>query len=35
MEKLVIYVIEIREGGKKIVRNFFFNEDNINWLVKV
>lgn len=34
MEKLVTHVIENKEGGKKIVRNFFFNEDKTNWLVK-
>lgn len=34
MEKLVTHIIETRDGGKKIVRNFFFNEDNTNYLVK-
>lgn len=34
METLVTHVIEIKSNGSKIVRNFFFNEDKTNWLVK-
>lgn len=34
MEVLVSHVIETRKDGSKIVRNFFFNEEKVNWLVK-
>ena len=34
MEALVSHVIETRKDGSKIVRNFFFNEEKTNWLVK-
>jgi len=34
MEILVTHEIETRKGGTKIVRNFFFNEDKTNYLVK-
>jgi len=34
MEVLVSHVIETRKDGSKIVRNFFFNEEKTNWLVK-
>lgn len=34
METLVSHVIETRKDGSKTVRNFFFNEDKTNWLVK-
>jgi len=34
MERLVTHTIEEKRDGKKIVRNFFFNEDKTNWLEK-
>ena len=34
MEVLVSHLIETRKDGSKIVRNFFFNEDKTNYLVK-
>lgn len=34
MEVLVSHLIETRKDGSKIVRNFFFNEEKTNWLVK-
>lgn len=34
METLVSHVIETKKNGSKIVRNFFFNEDKTNYLVK-
>lgn len=34
METLVMHVIETKKDGAKIVRNFFFNNDNTNYLVK-
>jgi len=34
METLVTHVIETKKDGSKIVRNFFFNEDKTNYLVK-
>lgn len=34
METLVTHVIETKKNGTKTVRNFFFNEDKTNWLVK-
>lgn len=33
-EVLVTHLIETRKNGSKIVRNFFFNEDKTNYLVK-
>ena len=34
METLVTHILETKKNGSKIVRNFFFNEDKTNWLVK-
>jgi hypothetical protein len=34
MEVLVTHEIERKKDGSKIVRNFFFNNDRTNWLVK-
>jgi hypothetical protein len=34
MEILVSHEIERRKDGTKIVKNFFFNNDKINYLVK-
>ena len=34
MEVLVSHIIETKKDGTKIVRNFFFNEEKINWLEK-
>jgi hypothetical protein len=34
MEILVTHEIERKKDGSKIVRNFFFNNDRTNWLVK-
>lgn len=34
METLVTHVIETKKDNSKIVRNFFFNNDKTNWLVK-
>jgi hypothetical protein len=34
METLVSHVIERKKDGTSIVRNFFFNEDKTNYLVK-
>lgn len=34
METMVSHLIETKKDGSKIVRNFFFNEDKTNWLVK-
>lgn len=34
METLVTHVIETKKDGSKIVRNFFFNSDKTNYLVK-
>jgi hypothetical protein len=34
METLVTHEIEIKRDGSKIVRNFFFNNEKTNWLVK-
>ena len=34
METIVTHVIETRKDGSKVVRNFFFNEDKTNYLVK-
>jgi len=34
MEVLVSHLIETKKDGSKIVRNFFFNEEKTNWLVK-
>ncbi len=34
MEILVTHEIETKKNGAKIVRNFFFNEDKTNYLVK-
>jgi len=34
MELLVSHLIETKKDGSKIVRNFFFNEDKTNYLVK-
>ena len=34
METIVTHIIEIKKDGSKIVRNFFFNEDNTNYLIK-
>lgn len=33
-EVLITQEIERRKDGTKIVRNFFFNNDKTNWLVK-
>jgi hypothetical protein len=34
METIVTHVVETRKDGSKVVRNFFFNEDKTNYLVK-
>lgn len=34
METLVTHEIGRNPNGTKIVRNFFFNEDKVNWLAK-
>jgi len=34
MEILVTHEIETKKNGAKIVRNFFFNDDKTNYLVK-
>ncbi len=34
MEVLVTHEIERKKDGTKIVRNFFFNNDKTNYLVK-
>ena len=34
METLVSHEIERKKDGSKIVRNFFFNNDKTNWLVR-
>ena len=34
MEELVQHIIETKRDNTKIVRNFFFNKDKTNWLVK-
>lgn len=34
METLVTHEIEVKRDGSKIVRNFFFNNEKTNWLVK-
>ncbi len=34
METLVTHEIGRNRDGSKIVRNFFFNNDKTNWLVK-
>lgn len=34
METIVTHEIERRRDGSKIVRNFFFNDDKTNYLVK-
>lgn len=34
METLVTHEIERKSDGSKIVRNFFFNDDKTNYLVK-
>lgn len=34
METIVTHVLEERRDGIKIVRNFFFNTDKTNYLVK-
>ena len=34
METMVSHLIETKKDGSKIVRNFFFNEDKTNWMVK-
>lgn len=34
MEVLVSHEIGRKPDGTKIVRNFFFNEEKINWLAK-
>jgi hypothetical protein len=34
METLVTHELERRRDGSKLVRNFFFNNDKTNWLVK-
>lgn len=34
METMVSHVLETKKDGTKIVRNFFFNEDKTNYLVK-
>jgi len=34
METLVTHEIERRRDGSRIVRNFYFNNDKTNWLVK-
>jgi hypothetical protein len=34
METMVSHLLETKKDGSKIVRNFFFNEDKTNYLVK-
>lgn len=34
MEALVSHIVETKKDGTKIVRNFFFNNDSTNYLVK-
>ena len=34
METMVTHVLEQKANGTKVVRNFFFNNDKTNWLVK-
>jgi hypothetical protein len=34
METMVTHVIETKKDGTAIVRNFFFNDDKTNYLVK-
>lgn len=34
METMVTHVLEQKANGNKVVRNFFFNEDKTNYLVK-
>lgn len=34
METLVVHEIHRKKDGTKVVRNFFFNEDKTNYLVK-
>lgn len=34
METLVTHVLEMKKDGSKIVRNFFFNDDKTNYLLK-
>ena len=34
METLVTHILETKKDGTKTVRNFFFNEDKTNYLVK-
>jgi hypothetical protein len=34
METMVTHVIEVKNNGSEIVRNYFFNNDKTNWLVK-
>lgn len=31
---MVTHILEQKANGSKIVRNFFFNNDKTNWLVK-
>ena len=31
---MVSHLIETKKDGSKTVRNFFFNDDKTNWLVK-
>jgi hypothetical protein len=33
METMVTHVIEQRKDGSKVVRNFFFNSDNTNYMI--
>lgn len=33
METMVTHVIEQRKDGSKVVRNFFFNSDDTNYMV--
>ena len=35
MEKLVSHEIERKADGTKIVRNYFINDDNTNYLTQV
>lgn len=34
METMVTHVLEHKKDGTKIVKNFFFNEDKTNYLLK-
>ncbi|MFY8248241.1 MAG: hypothetical protein ACOVJ5_00890 [Gloeomargaritales cyanobacterium] len=34
METLVTHEIERKKDGTRVVRNFFFNDDDTNYLVK-